>query len=329
MSTLGTDVGSDSRTESVERMGFLPIAVDTITASIALPFDLFVRTDPRVPPVLFRERQLALEAGDFDRFGDQGISTLYIRVADHVAYRSFLLDTVLRDEGVSVGKRFRVLQVANRAVFQMAFSSRNADQLVGFAGEYGAELARLVSDESVAACELLDLMAHDYYTYTHVTNVSVLVLLIAGRMGMGTGDGIVALARGAVLHDIGKRHIAPALLNQEKPLTRRQREAIQEHAKLGFLELCHRRDVSWDQLMMVYQHHERCDGQGYPVGLGADEIHPWARMCAVADVYDAMSSSRPYRPAIPLKEVWEALEGERGLQFDRDVVKALKSVVSS
>lgn len=172
-------------------------------------------------------------------------------------------------------------------------------------------------------------MAHDYYTYTHATNVSVLALLIARQIGMGITDGIIALATGAVLHDIGKRHIAPALLNQEKRLTKAQFETIQEHPKLGFLELCDRQDLLWDQLMTVYQHHERYDGRGYPVGLVGDEIHPWARICAVADVYDAMSSARPYRAAMPLKKVWEVVEGGCGKEFDGEFVKALRSVVPS
>jgi len=312
---------------SLERMGFLPIAVDTITASVALPFDLFLRVDPIVPPVLYREHQLALEPRDLERFASQDINTLYIRVDDHSAYRNFLVETILHNESVPTPKRFRILQTANKAVFEMAFSSRSAAQLVSFANEYGEELVGIVSDETVAGTELLDLMAHDYYTYTHATNVSVLSLLIARQIGMGVRDGIVALATGAVLHDLGKRRIAPALLNEKKRLTKRQFETLQEHPKLGFLEVCDRSDVLWNQLMMIYQHHEHWDGRGYPVGASGEEIHPWARMCAVADVYDAMSSARPYRAPAPIHEVWEVLEKGCGQHFDAEYVKALKSVV--
>ncbi len=321
-----TVAGQDAP-KSIERMGFLPVAVDTLTVSVELPFDLFLRVDPKAPPILYREQHLTLEPADFDRLGDQGVNTLYIRVDDHTAYHRFLKDTVLDDETVPAPKRFRVLQVANQAVFETAFSSRNSDQIVNFAGEYGEELAGLVGDETLAASELLNLMAHDYYTYTHATNVSVLSLLIASQVGMGVGDGIVALATGAVLHDVGKRQIAPALLNQRTPLSRQQRETIQEHSKFGFEELSDRQDILWDQLMVVYQHHERWDGRGYPVGLVGEEIHPWARICAVADVYDAMASSRPYRAALPLEKVWAVLEGGCDKEFDREFVTALKSVV--
>ena len=312
---------------SLERMGFLPIAVDTITTSVALPFDLFLRVDPVAPPVLYREHQLALESHDLERFASQDINTLYIRVDDHSAYRQFLVDTVLHNDEVPTPKRFRILQTVNKAVFEMAFSSRNAEQLVRFANDYGEELVTIVSDETLAGNELLGLMAHDYYTYTHATNVSVLALLIAQKVGMGVTDGIVALATGAVLHDLGKRQIAPALLNEKRRLTKQQFEAIQEHPKLGFLEVAKRQDVLWGQLMMIYQHHEHWDGRGYPVGATGDEIHPWARMCAVADVYDATSSARPYRVGMPIKAVWEILDNGSGQHFDPEFVKALKSVV--
>ncbi len=310
-------------------MGFLPIALDTLTASVTLPFDLFLLADPKKPPVLFREQQLALEPSDFDRFGDREGTALYIRVSDHTAYRHFLIGTVLRDETVPASRRFRVLQTANRTVFETAFKHRTVDRVVGFAGEFGEELANIVSDDTLAASEMLDLMAHDYYTYTHATNVSVLSLLIAREIGMGVTDGIVALATGAVLHDLGKRGIAPALLNERKRLTKRQLETLQEHPILGFQEVCGRQDVLRDQLMMIYQHHERWDGRGYPVGAVGEEIHPWARICAVADVYDAMSSARPYRAAMPTKEVWKVLNDGSGRHFDPEFVKALKSAALS
>ena len=314
---------------TAQSMGFLPIAVDTLTVSASLPFDLFLFADPKIPPVLFREQQLALEPSDFERFRDQEVTALYIRVSDHTAYLRFLLGTVLRDESVPAPRRFQVLQTAHRTVFETAFKSRSVDRVIGFAGEFGEELANIVNDETLAAGELLDLMAHDYYTYTHATNVGVLSLLIGREIGMGVTDGVVALATGAVLHDVGKRRIAPALLNERKRLTNRQLEAIQEHPTLGFLEVCDRQDVLRDQLMMIYQHHERWDGRGYPVGVAGEEIHPWARICAVADVYDAISSARPYRAAMPSKKVWEVLDDGAGRHFDPEFVKALKSAVLS
>ncbi len=324
---MGAGIESSPARPSSGRSDYLPIGVDTILASTELPFDLYLRVDPAASPVLYRERRLVLESSDFDRLSEQGTTTLFIRVADHVAYRDYLVQTVLRNHEVPGPRRFHVLKIANQAVFQSAFGHRNPGKLVDFAAEYGDELAAIISEENLAVSEVLRLMEHDYYTYTHATNVSVLSLLIAQQIGLGVHDGIVALASGAVLHDIGKRQIAPALLNEKKPLSAEQWETIQQHPKLGFIELCGRHDLIWGQLMMVYQHHERWDGRGYPVGTVGEEIHPWARICAVADVYDAMVSARPYRGGLPASKVWEVLETGCNREFDGEFVKALKSVV--
>lgn len=324
---MSTSTESHRAPSKSDRSDFLPIGVDTITASTELTFTLYMRVDPAAPPILYRERQLALESSDFARLSDQGTTTLYIRVADHTAYRDYLIETVLRNQDVPAPRRFHILKIANRAVFQSAFGNRNPAKLVGFATEYGDDLAEIISEDDLQVGEVLGLMEHDYYTYTHATNVSVLCLLIARKLGLGVRDGIVALASGAVLHDIGKRQIAPALLNQQKPLSPEQFETIQQHPKLGFVELCKRHDLLWGQLMMVYQHHEKWDGRGYPVGFVGEEIHPWARICSVADVYDAMASARPYRRALPATKVWEVLEGGCNRDFDEEFVKALKSAV--
>ena len=88
-----------------------------------------------------------------------------------------------------------------------------------------------------------------------------------------------------------------------------------------------RKDFNWAQLMMVYQHHERVGGRGYPVGLGGDEIHQWAKMCMIADVFDALSSDRPYRKADPIGKVIHFLEHRTGTDFDKEMVLCLKSMI--
>lgn len=312
---------------SPERLGFLPIAIETLVPSNSLPFDLFLLTDEASTPVLYREHRLPFDPEDLSRLTEQAITTLYIRISDHRAYRNYLDNTVLRNSELPATQRFKILQVANRAIFQLAFHSRKPDMLVKFAAEYGDELTAVVCDENLVLSDLLPLMTHDYYTYTHATNVCTLSLMIACTLGMRPADGLVGLASAALLHDIGKRRIAPAILNQRTPLNRQQREMIRQHPKWGFQELCLRQDIISDQLMVVYQHHERWNGRGYPVGLVGKEIHPWARICAVADVYDAMSSARPYRDALPLGDVWRRLRKGANRDFDDEIIKCLRSSV--
>jgi HD-GYP domain-containing protein (c-di-GMP phosphodiesterase class II) len=86
--------------------------------------------------------------------------------------------------------------------------------------------------------------------------------------------------------------------------------------------------MSFEQLMMVYQHHERFDGKGYPVGVQGEEIHPWARMLAVVDVFDAMTGTRPYRRPATAQEAMEYIGRSAGTHFDPEMVKCWKSTMA-
>ena len=324
---MASAIIENATSNSRQQPHFVPVAIDTLAPSAELPFDLFVRTDADQPPILYRERRLAVDEEDLSKLLGQAIQTLYIRVSEHVAYRNYLRTTVLSNTDLPATRRFKILQIANHAILQLAFQSPQPDMLVDIAQEYGCELATIVCNDNLILTDLLPLMTHDYQTYTHATNVCTLSLMIAAVMGMTFADGIVEMATAMLLHDLGKRRIPPAILNQRRPLTPEQRDTLRQHPKWGFQDLCRRQDVTLDQLMVVYQHHEHWNGRGYPVGIEGGEIHLWARICAVADTYDNLSTAGPHQRARPESEIWPMLEDGCGRQFDPDVVKCLQSAV--
>jgi HD-GYP domain-containing protein (c-di-GMP phosphodiesterase class II) len=130
----------------------------------------------------------------------------------------------------------------------------------------------------------------------------------------------LAIGTAAVLHDIGKRQVPSAVLNKPGRLDAEEWDLVQEHPRTGFDQLAPRGDLTWDQLMMIYQHHERLDGRGYPVGLEGDEIHEWARICAIADVFDALTSERPYRKPDTLDKVLDYLQSLAGNSLDKEMI---------
>lgn len=324
---MASAIIENATSKSGQQPHFVPVAIDTLAPSAELPFDLYLRTGTDQPPILYRERRLAVDEEDLSKLMGQAIQTLYIRVSEHVAYRNYLRTTVLSNTDLPATRRFKILQIANRAILQLAFQNPRPDMLVDVAGEYGHELATIVCNDSLVLTDLLPLMTHDYQTYTHATNVCTLSLMIAAVMGMGFADGIVEMATAMLLHDLGKRRIPPAILNQRRALTPDQRDTLRQHPKWGFQDLCRRQDVTLEQLMVVYQHHEQWNGRGYPVGIEREEIHLWARICAVADTYDMLSSAGAHQPARTESEVWSILEDGCDRQFDPDVVKCLQAAV--
>lgn len=309
--------------------GFLPVSVDTLVPTRELDFDLFVRTDANFPPVMYRERSYPLSGSDLDRLARTGITSLYVATASHVAYCRYLRESVVENERLTPMQRYKVLTTANRAVFQSAYRSKNVGKLVDCAGVIGQQMTDVLCGNAVVLTSLLPMMAHDYYTYTHAANTCTYSLALAERLGITDSNELTAIATGALLHDVGKRSIPPSVLNHPGRLNEEQWALIRRHPASGFEELCLRDGLTWGQLMMVYQHHERIDGRGYPVGLVGNEIHPWAKICAVADVFDALSSERPYRKAEPLQEVRLFFRGRRGKDFEEEIVQCLLEAVGS
>lgn len=146
-------------------------------------------------------------------------------------------------------------------------------------------------------------------------------------MGISDQTELNSIATGALLHDLGKRMISPSILNKHGRLTEEDWEVIRSHPQRGYEELHDREDLTHEQLMMVYQHHEKLDGSGYPVRAYGDDIHPWARLCAVVDIFDAMSCHRPYRKAIDISSVLNRLERMAASQLERDMVSCWVSTM--
>jgi two-component system response regulator RpfG len=157
----------------------------------------------------------------------------------------------------------------------------------------------------------------------HALSVAALARRIGRQMQMGEKD-CAMLSVAGMLHDIGKMGIPPALLNKPGALTPDEYKIIQWHPTMGYLMLSSLPDaVHQEAAKAANMHHERLDGSGYPDGLRGDQIPLIARIVAVADVYDALVSDRPYRKALPVKKANAYILDNAGSQFDEQIAHAL------
>lgn len=158
----------------------------------------------------------------------------------------------------------------------------------------------------------------DRETKGHTQRVTKLTVEIARRFGY-QGDALENIKRGAILHDIGKMGIPDSILKKPGPLTPAEFEVIKRHPKYGH-DLLQQIKFLEPAIAIPYCHHERWDGAGYPRGLKGEDIPMSARIFAVADVWDAVTSDRIYRKAMPKKEAVELIKSEAGRYFDPRVV---------
>ena len=158
------------------------------------------------------------------------------------------------------------------------------------------------------------------WTAGHSERVTTLAVAIAKEMGLSE-DEITDLSRGGLIHDIGKLATPPGILDKPGQLTPEEIEVLREHPRKG-VHILEPIPAFRRLLPIVGQHHERWDGGGYPDGLAGDAIARTARVLAVADVADALSSDRPYRQGLPMKQVRDTIAASAGQQFDPAVVEA-------
>jgi PAS domain S-box-containing protein/putative nucleotidyltransferase with HDIG domain len=179
------------------------------------------------------------------------------------------------------------------------------------------KMSRVVDETVEALASAVE--TRDLYTASHQRRVAFLACAIAAEMG-GLGDGGVKCIRtAAVLHDIGKLHVPFELLNNPGRLKDIEFALIKSHSQAGY-DILKGIEFPWPVALIVQQHHEHLDGSGYPAGLKGDNILLEARIIGVADVVEAMSSHRPYRPAKGIRVALEEITKGRGSLYDPKAV---------
>ena len=166
--------------------------------------------------------------------------------------------------------------------------------------------------------------ARDAYTGKHAERVTAYGLEIAGALGIAEAE-LAELEFGFLLHDIGKVAIADAILYKPDALNDRERAVMAQHSSIG-AEIVGGIEFLQNAAAVIRSHHERWDGQGYPEGLAGEEIPLAARVFSVADVLDALTTERPYRPASSLAVAREMISTEAGRHFDPRVVAAFNAI---
>ena len=165
----------------------------------------------------------------------------------------------------------------------------------------------------------------DPYTSGHQIRVAKLASAIAREMKLSENK-IEAVHIASLVHDIGKINVPQEILSKPGILTDLEIRMIQIHPQAGY-SILSEIDFPWSIAEIVREHHEHVDGSGYPQGLKADEISIEARIICVADVIEAMSSHRPYRAVLGLKEAVQEITDNEGVLYDRDVVRVCKKVI--
>ena len=231
----------------------------------------------------------------------------------------FLADTGF-DEELKEAKRVRDdAEVLVREFLQSVKLGKEIDtvKVVGTVGRMVDSVFRNMD----ALTSLARLKSFDDYTFAHCVNVSILSITLGRQMGLERSD-LEELGTGAILHDIGKVLVPEKVLNKPGKLTDEEFTIIKRHPEYAG-EVLTGSKIKEGSRLVAMQHHERYDGSGYHKGFAKGDIHIFARIAAVADVYDAMTSHRVYQRGLVPEEALKKLYLMRGTHFEPEIVERL------
>lgn len=209
---------------------------------------------------------------------------------------------------------------------QFMFNNPKDAGFMDAAKNISGELMKTITENDAVAVNIDALKVSDEYTFKHCVDVASIAMIIARQSGMAEKD-VHQIGIAGLLHDLGKSEIPNEILNKPSRLTDEEFEVMKSHPVRGYNLLKDKPDIAPETLLGVLQHHEKMGGNGYPLAIPAAKISPYAKILAVADIYDALVTERPYKKGFSPRDAVEMIMAMTA-DLDVNMIKMfLKSVI--
>ncbi len=302
-----------------EHDGFLRVALASLRADTVANFELHLALRGR-SPVLYRAANLEFTQEDILRLTAYGVSHMFIPAHQTRAYHEYMeqhLAQILEDSELPMEFRTKVAYGAAQTVIQDILRDPRSKDMLRRSENLVENAVDFMFRESDSFYHLMSVMSFDYYTYTHSVNVMVFASALAKRLGF-TQKEICTNSQGALLHDIGKSQIDPRIVNFRGKLSSEQWLEMKKHPVYGYDLVTAQGMTNPGVLDIMRHHHEKLTGSGYPDGLLQNEISAWVRICAIADIFDALTTRRSYREALDSFPGLRVMSEEMSSELDKE-----------
>jgi len=292
-----------------------------------LLYDIYITAKGINAPVLYRRRNITITGEDLLNLESRG-ATVYVDQGDLARYRTSVeaqLSTIMARTDLPLQQRSSILYACSTNLVAEILKEPRAKGVLERSHALASTTAQFMKNES-ALSHLQQVASKDYYTYTHSVDVMVFSIALAVHLGYDQAEFLDAFGQGALLHDLGKSSIDQRIVNSPSALSETEWKVMREHPVLGcrILESLGRTEhVTQD---IVRHHHERMNGKGYPEGLEGKGISRYARIVAIADVFDALSSKRVYKECWDCDAVWAEIAKLSGTKFDPELVECFLEI---
>jgi putative nucleotidyltransferase with HDIG domain len=301
---------------------FVPIPLESLCLDTSTNFKIYVLAEREKEPVLYRAENLPFTEGVRKRLLEHDIERVYIESDDRGKYREYIednLDSIVRNDRIQTSEKAEIVYSSATFLMEKLFDKPRVGKSIRRCEKLVRNTVEFVMRDDKAFKNLLTVTSYDYHTYTHSVNVFVFCVALAQRMGMKKKSDLFVLGTGALLHDVGKSLIEKSIIAKRGLLNDREWAIIKKHPIYGVEILRETGGIPEESYAVVVQHHERCDGSGYPEGLSEDRIHYYAKLSAVADVFDAMTTRRVYKEAAGTFAALQTMKSEMSGGLDQKI----------
>lgn len=304
--------------------GFFKVRINSLIPGKKINFDLFLKLNNKLNLYLRAGDQLERQKIELLNSRDSG-EIFFVREADRQTFKSYVRDQMVAED-IQVSQKALLLRESSMTLMEELFESPDVHTALENSKPIIREFMDFMKSDPEAMSSLISLSSHDFYTYNHSLDVSIYSLGLAEAMGF-SGKELEELGIAALFHDIGKRQISLDILCKKGPLTDAEWAQMQKHPQYGLAILADEKGVSDAVRAACFEHHESWTGNGYPQQLVGEEIHPFARIVAITDTYDAMTTQRSYNvPLKPLDAV-EMMKVKLAGRYDPKMLHAMYSVL--
>lgn len=284
-----------------------------ITEGSIFNFNIFIKSAKETFILVYNKKQEVTKAQEL-QFQDK--TPLYINKKDKDQYLNLynkLIDTV------QVPDRMKTLYSEFSKSMDTIFENPESPDTVKNSKVIVNNMIDTIMSDDFTVTSLITILSYDYYTHTHSLNTSVYALCLGKELGLSKSK-LEDLGTAALLHDLGKSQVHKSIINKKGKLTEREFNEVKKHPALGY-ELAKKLQITNNDILQgIRHHHEKIDGNGYPDGLKDNQIHIYARIIGICDIFDALTTKRSYKDEVSTFDTLIMMKTKMAHQLDKNIL---------
>lgn len=308
----------------METTGYFKVRINSLIADKELPFNLYLRLNQKLTMYLRagdrieRDKLLMLNRKDTGE-------SFFIPEEQRAEFKSYIHSQIMSTE-LNTREKAMILRESSMTLMEELYEHPDVNEALANSLPLIRDFIQFMASDPTGMGELISLSSHDFYTYNHSLDVGIYSLGLADAMGM-KGAELEEMGVAALFHDVGKRQISLDILCKKGGLNDAEWSQMQKHPQYGLAILNEQSNATEGVKAACFEHHESWAGNGYPQQLIADEIHPFARIVALTDTYDAMTTQRSYNVPLTPVDAVTMMKEKLANRYDPEMLKALYDVL--